>query len=127
MRYSVEGRACRPSSSSAAGRGRPVLHWRSFGNDNRRAFCNNRIPNERKTYYDNHATLTARWPSVVRHRYRSNSIGSPGKVGSQSSGPCTRGGKLFGSAHRRHGRLVPVPNVWLRSHGDVEGDWYSSL
>src|SRR5208283_743743 len=77
--------------------------------------------NELKTY-DNHATHTARWSSVVRHRYRSNSIGSPGKVASQSSGHGTRGGKLDGSAHRRHGRLVPVPNVWLRSHGDVEGD-----
>src|ERR1700687_1034524 len=59
MRDSVERRASRPSSAIMAGRGHPALHWRSFGNDNRPGFCNNRMPLEFQNMTCMHRTLLA--------------------------------------------------------------------
>src|SRR5258708_15142284 len=45
-RDSVERRVFRPSSTIAAGRGCPALHWQRVRNDNFLDFCNNQLPLE---------------------------------------------------------------------------------
>src|SRR5258708_34469707 len=45
-RDSMEGRVFRPSSTIAAGRGCPALHWQRVRNDNFLDFCNNQLPLE---------------------------------------------------------------------------------
>src|SRR5208337_4936432 len=75
-------------------------------------------------HYDKHPSHTARRSSVVRLRHSSNQTHSPDQTVSQTSGDFHGHN---GSAQRRHGQLVPVPDVRLRCHHHLEGERNSSV
>src|ERR1035437_3605576 len=81
--------------------------------------------------YDTHTSHITRGPSVVGHRHRPNQARSTGrshrKTRSQAGRAFGGSSSHDGSAQRRHGQLVSVPDVWLRSHHYVEGERDSAV